>query len=113
MSLDIWTYRARCGPPDSTLSEIVGAIAVGKATRANMADILTRLASCFQTAFKTDPSTISVDTMPDEVEGWDSLGHTELVSAIEKEFGLSFDIDEIMEMEDVESIVRVLTEKLN
>lgn len=78
-----------------------------------MADTLNKLASCFEAAFKTDPSTISMDTMPDEVEGWDSLGHTQLVNAIEKEFGLSFDIDEIMEMEDVESIVRVLTDKLN
>ena len=78
-----------------------------------MADILYRLASCFEVAFKSDRSTIAMETMPDQVEGWDSLGHTQLVNAIEKEFGLSFDIDEIMEMEDVQSIVRVLTDKLN
>ena len=54
-----------------------------------MADILNKLASCFETAFKADPSTITMDTLPDQVEGWDSLGHTQLVNAIEKEFGLS------------------------
>lgn len=77
-----------------------------------MTDILNRLAQCFEAAFKTDPSAISTDTTPDQVEGWDSLGHTQLVNTIEKEFALSLNIDEIMEMEDVESIVRVLKDKL-
>lgn len=38
---------------------------------------------------------------PDDVEGWDSLGHLRLVTALQERFGIEFDVDEIMEMENV------------
>ena len=31
-----------------------------------------------------------------EFEDWDSFAHLQLVSAVEKEFGIRFDIDEVM-----------------
>ena len=56
---------------------------------------------------------VSIDTTPDDVQGWDSVGHLALASSLESIFGVSFDVDELMEMENVREIVRILQSKLN
>lgn len=43
---------------------------------------------------------------------WDSVGHLTLASNLEEVFGINFDVDELMEMENVREIVRVITPKL-
>ena len=57
------------------------------------------------------PELVTEDAAPEQIPGWDSLGHAELVGALEAEFGLSFDVDEIMDMENVAAIVRIVSEK--
>jgi hypothetical protein len=41
-----------------------------------------------------------------------SMGHVTLASNLEREFGLSFDVDELMQMENVREICRVVQSKL-
>ena len=49
------------------------------------------------------------DTLaPDEVQKWDSLGHVQLVMALQGEFGVEFDVEEMMEMENVGKIKEIL-----
>ena len=57
-----------------------------------MDDTLTRVGACFAEAFGTDASTISIETVPDDVEGWDSLGHAILAQTLEEKFGLQLEI---------------------
>jgi acyl carrier protein len=45
---------------------------------------------------------------PAEVPSWDSLGHVQLVTGLQKEFGIELDVSEIMEMEDAVKIKEVL-----
>ncbi len=73
-----------------------------------MEDILTKV----QQAFDVDPLLVSMDTVPDNIPGWDSVGHLALVSSLERIFGLSFNVDDLMEMENVREVVRVLRSKL-
>jgi len=40
------------------------------------------------------------------------MGHVTLASSLEQEFGLTFDVDELMEMENVREIVRIVQAKL-
>jgi len=40
---------------------------------------------------------------------WDSLSHMELIAALEKEFGVEFTLDEIVEMQNIQKIREVLT----
>ena len=40
------------------------------------------------------------------------MGHVALVSSLEQAFGLSFDVDEVMEMENVRQIVKIVEAKL-
>lgn len=49
---------------------------------------------------------IPVEQVNDELAAgsipqWDSLGHLGLISALEEAFGISFDVDELFEVENV------------
>jgi acyl carrier protein len=77
-----------------------------------MSDVLSKVQMAFQSAFDVDPATITVDTTPDYIPAWDSMGHVTLASSLEKEFGLTFDVDDLMEMENVKEICRIVESKL-
>ena len=44
-------------------------------------------------------------------EGWDSVGHMELVVAIEGAFGISVDGDDVLEMSDYAAVRRLLRDR--
>ncbi len=73
--------------------------------------IFERVCSAFATAFGTNPATISSESTPSDIAGWDSLGHVNLVAELEKVFGTTFEVDEVMGMEDVAAILRLLEAK--
>lgn len=77
-----------------------------------MNEVLSKVQIAFKSAFDIDPTTISINTSPDEVAAWDSMGHVTLASSLEKEFGLTFDVDDLMEMENVKEICRIVESKL-
>jgi acyl carrier protein len=78
----------------------------------NMENPLITVQGAFAAAFDVEPQSITIDTTPSDVPAWDSMGHVALVSSLEQAFGLSFDVDEVMEMEDVRQILRVVEAKL-
>ena len=78
-----------------------------------MADVLAKVRTAFKSAFDTDPEKITMDTTPDDIPAWDSMGHVTLASSLEKVFGLSLDVDDLMAMENVKEICRVVQSKLN
>ena len=71
--------------------------------------IRTRVGLAFSEAFAVDASSITTETVPDDINGWDSLGHATLVVSLEKQFDITFDMDEIMDMENVQAIVDILS----
>jgi acyl carrier protein len=77
-----------------------------------MQDVLSRVRRAFNAAFEVDPASIDMNTAPADVKAWDSMGHVTLASSLEQEFNLTFDVDELMEMENVREIVRVVQAKL-
>lgn len=77
-----------------------------------MSDILLKIKNSFQQAFDIDPEQITIDTTPEDILDWDSLGHVSLTNTLEREFGITFSVDDLMDMEDVRSIVKVINEKL-
>lgn len=74
--------------------------------------LLPRVQSAFQRAFDLDPRSITLDTQPDEIPKWDSLGHATLVCSLEREFTISFGIDELMALENVREIIEIVERKL-
>lgn len=73
-----------------------------------MENLLAIVQGAFKAAFDVDPQSITIETKPNDIPGWDSMGHVALVSSLEQAFGLSFDVDEVMEMEDVRQIIRIV-----
>lgn len=43
---------------------------------------------------------------------WDSIGHLTILSTIEEQFDISFEPEEMMELEDVNDIVKAVESKL-
>lgn len=77
-----------------------------------MENVLPKIQEVFHEAFQVDPQLISLDTKPNDVPAWDSVGHLDLASKLEQAFGVSFDVDDLMAMENVREIVRILSSKL-
>ena len=77
-----------------------------------MEEPLIKVQAAFKAAFDVEPQSITIDTTPADIPAWDSMGHVALVSSLEQAFGLSFDVDEVMEMENVRQIVKIVEAKL-
>jgi acyl carrier protein len=58
--------------------------------------------------FELNAASISPETNSSSVEAWDSLGHLNLMLALEQEFGRPFSIDEMGSMTTIGTIVDVL-----
>ena len=54
---------------------------------------------------------VSDDLAMSEVESWDSLQHMNLIASLEQTYGIDFTFDEIVAMQSVQEIKRVLREK--
>jgi acyl carrier protein len=71
-------------------------------------DLRTTIAS----AFSIPPEHITDDSSSSTISQWDSIGHLNLIAALEAHFDTSFTVDEILEMRNVAAIRSVLEAKL-
>ena len=74
--------------------------------------LLPRVQNAFHRAFNLDPNSITLDTQPSEVQKWDSVGHATLACSLEHEFNIRFEDDELMALENVREIIRIVESKL-
>jgi len=51
-------------------------------------------------------------TTSKDVEGWDSLTNIQIITAIEKKFGVRFKLNEILDFKDIKDICTTLMEKI-
>ncbi len=63
--------------------------------------------------FDIEESKITEDITMDELDQWDSLKHINLIMALEREYQVVFDEDEIVEMLSFQKIEEMLKSKLN
>jgi len=75
--------------------------------------VLSNVQEAFKAAFDIDPQTVSMETTASDISAWDSVGHLSLAGSLEEAFGISLDVDDLMEMENVREIVRIITAKLS
>ena len=71
-----------------------------------------KLREVFVEAFGCAKDDFGPELTPDDVVGWNSIGHLRLVAALEEAFGVTFDYDEASEMDSVPAILSVLRKKL-
>ncbi len=70
--------------------------------------IVDRVAKVFGKVFDFDCRRFSLEATPETVPNWDSVGHMNLVAQLETEFGLQFEVDDIMEMSSAAKVVEIL-----
>lgn len=67
-----------------------------------------RLNAVFQDVFDDEEITVSDATTSADIEDWDSLEHINLVSAVEKEFGIKFTMGQVVTMKNVGEMVDII-----
>jgi acyl carrier protein len=72
---------------------------------------LEKLNSIFQTVFDNTDLDIKPEMTANDVDGWDSLSHVNLILAIEKGFGIRFNQKELLTFKNVGDLLRSIESK--
>ena len=57
-------------------------------------------------------SEVTADSTVGDFPAWDSMGHLSILNNVEDAFDISFEPEEMMELEDVNDIVKAVEEKM-
>ncbi len=75
-------------------------------------EIFERLNTIFRDVFDDEDIVVTETTNSDDIEDWDSLEHINLVSAVEKEFNIKFNIAQVTGMQNVGEMVDIIIDKI-
>jgi acyl carrier protein len=70
-----------------------------------------KIKSIMSAVFEIDKDVIGDDATTGSLENWDSINHMNLVLAIEEEFSIVFDDEEIVQITSLKSIENTLAKK--
>jgi acyl carrier protein len=73
-----------------------------------MTTTLDRVRTVAAREFNVDLATLSAASEAADVSGWDSSTHLVLMMALEEEFGVSFELDEVTELTSIGAIADAL-----
>jgi len=71
-----------------------------------------KLKKIMASVFEVSEKEINEETSPDSLDNWDSMRQLNLVSALEEEFEVEFDDEEISEMLSYKLVRLILNDKL-
>ena len=71
----------------------------------------TRIKKVMSEVFDLDVNTINSSSSPDNIDSWDSLKHMNLIVALEEEFGVEFDDQEIVDSMNYALILNIVSGK--
>jgi len=72
-----------------------------------------RLSLIMLDIFDVKEHDITDESSMDNIDKWDSLGHLKLIMSIEKEFGVSIDATDIIELTSLKKIILYLKNNMN
>ena len=75
-------------------------------------EIYEKLTEVFRAVFGDDEITLSDETTAADIEGWDSLMHITLISAVENTFDFRFAMKDVIGMKNVGEMVDVIEENV-
>lgn len=76
-------------------------------------EILERLEYIFSDVFDREDISLNEESSSESIEEWDSLAHIQIVSAIQKEFGIKINAREMMNWDRVGDMVETIKNKVN
>jgi len=71
-----------------------------------------QLTNVFREVFDDNTITLNNQTTADQIEGWDSMSHINLIIAIEIAFGIEFTNEEIRSFNNVGEMQQCINKKL-
>jgi acyl carrier protein len=71
-----------------------------------------RLTKVFRQVFDDDTIVLTPQTTSDNIDGWDSLSHVNLMIAVEMEFGIEFTQREVISFANVGELTNGIESKL-
>ena len=74
-------------------------------------EVFERLNEVFRDVFDEEDITVDEGTTAEDIDGWDSLEHINLVVEIENQFGMKFTMGEVHEMKNVGEMVDIIIER--
>lgn len=75
-------------------------------------NVMESLTEVFREVFADDSIQLAADTTADDIEGWDSLSHVNLIIAVEMKFGIEFSQKEIRSFSNVGELAACVEGKL-
>ena len=69
---------------------------------------LEKIQEIFRDVFDDDELIVTLNTVQDDLEDWDSFAQLNLVMAIEKEFDIKLRVNEIANIKSVNDIMKVI-----
>jgi len=66
----------------------------------------------FQQVFDDDSIELTLQTSANDIEGWDSMSHVNLILAIENKFKNRFNQKELLLMQNVSDLLQAINNKL-
>ena len=79
----------------------------------NKDEILLKIQDIFRDVFDDDTLILSENTSQNDIDEWDSLEQINIISTIEDEFDVEFEMDEITELKNVGCMIAALYAKIN
>jgi len=70
-------------------------------------DVQEKVIQVLVNIFQVSADKISTKTTPDNVEKWDSMNHINMILALEQEFGIRYDEEQVVSMLSVGEIIDV------
>lgn len=70
-----------------------------------------RLNRVFREVFDDESIVVTDETVADDVDGWDSFEHVNLVVAVEEEFSFKIPMGKVVTMKNVGEMVDIILEK--
>lgn len=77
-----------------------------------MSTTIEQLTDVFRQVFDDPEIILSPETTANDVDGWDSLSHINLILSVENHFGIRFSQREVTRLKDVGELIRLIDSKL-
>lgn len=71
-------------------------------------EIFEQLNEVFRDVFDDESITVTDETTADDIEDWDSLEHINLLAAVEQQFGVKFNMGQIVTLKNVGEMVNLI-----
>ena len=78
----------------------------------NRTEILEKLNEVFHDVFDNNDIVVTEQTNANDIEEWDSLIHITLISAVEDDFDVSFDMKTVVSMKNVGDMIDAIEEQI-